>query len=113
MKGWVVVFALLAACQQSPAPPVAVTPPGKVELVSLNCDTGRNFGLITLTVRNTGPDLGYTKAFINVEGRVMNAPASPAAAGSLVTYDFAIGEARAVSSCDLVAVQDFQGRPLL
>ena len=106
MKGWVVAFALLAGCQ----PAVAA---GKVEVVSLDCDTANTFGVITLTVRNTGPALGFTKAFVSVDGRLMNGVASEAAPGALVTYNFATGNARAVGSCELVAVQDYSGRSLL
>lgn len=110
MRVLFVALLALAGCQRAESVPIAPS----VEVVELDCDPARHFGLIKLTVHNvSGRDLGFTKAFIRVDGRLMEGVSSAGAAGALISYDFATGQARAVGSCELVAVQDQQGRSLL
>jgi hypothetical protein len=122
---WIVliVAAVLAVAiwRQPPnaAQPIATAPvesPGAVQVVSLNCDTDKTFGVISGVVRNTGTaPLESLNVFLRVEGRVVSVPVltMQMPVGSMGEFQYAIGQARAVNGCEVVSVQDQQGRALL
>ena len=87
---------------------------GGIKLLQLDCRPEQTFGVVTATFMASQAIEGAT-AFAYIDGTMVDAPLLPISLkeGTVATAKLISPSGAHPASCDIVTVQDSQGRPLL